>query len=111
MSPGGPEERKLVQRRVEECQEEMQRLRRGSPSQAEVVALANRLGRVLRKGYGDHPSYQSAVFPHLRTLTIPGHRTLKRGTALKILRQLEVDLDAWKGRLKELGGPSSGEGN
>ncbi len=107
MSLSPSEQRRTLQRRIKECGAEIERLRRGgAPSRDEVERLAKRLGRELRRRYGDEPTYQNKLFPRLRSLTIPGHTGLKRGTALKILNQLEEDLAAWERRLNELGGPS-----
>lgn len=62
----------------------------------DLERIAKSLGR--RKfDRGKEPTYISEAFPNeLRPLTIPGHVTIKRGTALSILNQLEEDVFKWK---------------
>jgi len=106
------ERRRSIQRRIRESTDDIAALRlEGTPSRDDVERIAKRLGRKWDKGRGSEPAYKNEWFPHLRTLLIPNKSPLKKGTAHKILSQLEGDLAAMRSRLERLGGPIDEEPN
>jgi len=81
----------------------LDQLRRGPQRAAALQSLAKRLGRAKVKR-GKEPTWESAIFGHLRPLSIPDHgggRDLAPGTQASILNQLEDDLYAWEQKLDE----------
>jgi hypothetical protein len=106
MTRAQDDQRRILQKRIAECEADIQRLRlESTPSRDDVANVAERLGRKLRRRYGSEPTYENELFPNLRTLTIPNKSPLKKGTKGKILNVLEGDIAAWQQRLDDLGGP------
>lgn len=66
----------------------------------DLVSLAKSLGREKSKK-GKHPTYESSLMPKTNPLSIPGHPTIKAGTARNILDQLEADIDGLTALLDE----------
>jgi hypothetical protein len=66
------------------------RARSASLRPRELIDIAKKLGRY-RSNQGKEPTFVSDGIPG-RPITIPAHKTLKRGTALNILGQLENDI-------------------
>jgi len=66
----------------------------------DLVQLAKSLGRKLDKR-GKHPTYVSELMPTRNPISIPGHPTIKAGTALNILDELEADIDGLSAMLDE----------
>lgn len=68
-----------------------------------VREVARSLGRRRCKGgskRGKEPTFISEPFPDLRPLSIPAHGTLKKGTGLNILNQLDEDVLRWEEELE-----------
>jgi hypothetical protein len=76
------------------------RQRVASLKTADIVALAEALERTRRPG-GIHLMYRSPL-PGRRVLAITGHpsKAIGRGLALKMIRVLEDDIDAWRDDLR-----------
>ena len=76
-----------IKRRIEECRKRANNLRH-----RDLESIANALGRERSKKRTNEPTYISTVFK-TNVITIPDHPgTLKKGTALSILDQLEEDV-------------------
>jgi len=104
MSHEQREHRRALQARIKQCEEDLERLRKEStPSRGDVVRLAERLGREFKPKRRGEPAYKNKLFD-LRTLFIPNKSPLKKGTARKILSQLDADLAAMRQRLDDIGG-------
>jgi hypothetical protein len=66
----------------------------------DLVSLAKSLGRKKSKK-GKHPTYESTLMPSRNPLSIPGHPTIKPGTARSILDELDADADGISALLDE----------
>jgi len=101
---GDEDDRKALERRIKKFDRKLQQLRSGKPKRREVERFAIWLGRERLTGTQarGEPTYQSKVFSHLRVITIPYHSAdLKKGTAMKILDQLEgMDIAAYRNLLE-----------
>jgi hypothetical protein len=80
--------------RLEELRQEIAALRARPHNikSKELISLAKSLGRVKAKR-GKHLIYVSTLMPTRNPLVIPGHRTLKSGTAGQIMDELSADID------------------
>ena len=81
---------KLAQLR---CAIEALRARKHNIRPNDLVSVAKALGREKEKR-GKHPTYVSRIIPTRNPISIPGHPTIKTGTALGILDELEADVEA-----------------
>ena len=93
----------INKQKLAEIREEIEALRSASRSirSNDLVSLAKKLGRE-RVVRGKHPQYSSTLLPNRNPISIPAHPgTLKVGTALKILDELEVDADGLSALLEE----------
>lgn len=97
-----------IKRRIQECRKRANNLRH-----RDLESIAKALGRERSKKRTNEPTYISTLFK-TNVLTIPDHSgTLKKGTALSILDQLEEDVyrfeeelerEAQEGHIDEDGG-------
>jgi hypothetical protein len=96
--------------KLKKIQREIRSLRKrsGSVTERELVAIAKKLGRQ-RANRGTEPTYISDNLPG-PPIRIPSHPgTLKQGTALSILDDLETDVFNWRARLDRESRPNTDE--
>jgi len=71
---------------------------KGDVKPREVAKIAKALGRRRDNSRGKEPTYISDK-PGWYPISIPEHRTLKKGTRNNILDKLEEDVDRWEEEL------------
>ena len=92
----------ITKQKLEKIRREIESLRASKHNikPHDLVSLAKSLGRVKSKR-GKHPTYVSTLMATRNPLSIPGHPTIKTGTACGILDELESDVDELSALLDE----------